>query len=131
MANKKKPLTLNEEIVLGCAFRYAIGRQTYVVSSVCEELQRHYPILNKSFKERIVKEINEHYKQYGSLGHEIDEIEWRNIQFLFDETNRVKIKANHWQSDIWDEVTAIKTPGGLYLSIPDLKEYHTVIELGQ
>lgn len=128
---ENKPLPLNEEIVLACAFRYALGRQTYVVGSVCYELKRHYPNLNKSFKERTVREIIEYYDKYGNLGHEIDEREWRNIQFLFDETNRVKIKAYDYMKDIWEEEIAIKTPGGLYLSIPYLNEYHTVEELGQ
>ena len=35
-----KKISVNEEVVLFCAFRYALGRKTGVVSSVCAELKK-------------------------------------------------------------------------------------------
>ncbi len=42
-----------------CAFRYALGRQTYVVAEVVEWLEGNFDELSDFHKEIIKKEINE------------------------------------------------------------------------
>lgn len=52
-------MTLNEEIVLSCAFRYALGRMTYVVDSVASEIERNIQILPGKDLHRFISEIGE------------------------------------------------------------------------
>ena len=69
----------NFELTLGCAFRYALGRRTYVVSHVVDEILNNWEELSKSFKERTVKEIIEYKKDYKTLGDSCDETDWMKI----------------------------------------------------
>ena len=69
----------NFELTLGCAFRYALGRRTYVVSHVVDEILNNWEELSKSFKERTVKEILEYKKDYKTLGDICDETDWMKI----------------------------------------------------
>lgn len=52
-------MTLNEEIVLTCAFRYALGRMTYVVDSVASEIERNASILPTKDLHLYEREIKE------------------------------------------------------------------------
>src|SRR5690554_4743413 len=81
----KKDLPLDKEIVLFCAFRYALGRMTYVVGSVCSELKAHYNILPNSFKQTTAKEIQEYQNTHGLAGMDFDNYEWNKVKWLFDE----------------------------------------------
>ena len=69
--------------ILICAFRYALGRQTYVVSIVVEEIHRVWSELNHSDKELIVREILEQQRK-SSLGHRCDEDDWLSIVKRFN-----------------------------------------------
>lgn len=123
---KQKRLPLDEEIVLSCAFRYALGRMTYVVSSVCSQLQKNYYKLPDSTKERISKEIQEYQDEFGPAGMDFDNAAWNKIKWLFDLKRKTKIKANYYNTDRWEEVEAVKGDDGKYYSIPEMFEYHTV-----
>lgn len=68
-------MTLNEEIVLTCAFRYALGRMTYVVDSVASEIERRRKSLPKKDLELYRKEIWEAREQ-SKLGMEMDKDRW-------------------------------------------------------
>ena len=122
---KKAELTLNQEIVLYSAMRYALGRRTYAVGSVCEELKRNYHALPPSQRERMSKEIQKYQDEHGLAGSDYDDREWNYIKWLFDPTREQRISVNYYQTDKWEEVTAIKGDDGKYYSIPDMKEYHT------
>lgn len=50
----------NENMVM-YAFRYALGRATYAVLDVCEYVIKNKNSLSVSLKERIIKEIKQHY----------------------------------------------------------------------
>lgn len=52
-------MKLDQEIVLSCAFRYALGRMTYVVDSVAGEIERNVAILPARDLHRYIKEIGE------------------------------------------------------------------------
>ena len=124
--DETKKLSLNEEIVLSCAFRYALGRMTYVVGAVCEELQKNYYLLPTHTKSRISKEIQEYQDEWGKAGMDFDNDEWNKIKWLFDENRKVKLEANYYNTDKWEEFEAIKGDDDKYYSIPLMKEYHTV-----
>ena len=119
-------VTLDEELVLSCAFRYALGRMAYVVGSVCSELKRHYYALPKSTKERISREIQEYQDKWGLAGMDFDNDEWNKIKWLFDSKREVILEANYHNTDRWDSFPAIKGDNGKYYAIPTMNEYHTV-----
>lgn len=122
-------MSIDEEIVLSCAFRYALGRMTYVVSSVCSELKRNYPNLSDSFKSRISKEIQDYQDEHGLAGMDFDNDEWDKVKWLFDSNRKVKIRAKYHNEEKWDTVEAVKGDDGKYYSVPDMKEYHTPVEI--
>lgn len=124
----KEKLTLNQEIILSCAFRYALGRMTYVVGTVAEELINQYYYLSDNFKARIAKEIQEHQDDHGLAGMKIDNYEWNKVKWLFNENNRVQIKAFYNGTEKFETVTAIKE-NGVYYSIPGMVEYAQAEEI--
>jgi hypothetical protein len=119
-------MTLNQEITLFCAFRYALGRKTYVVGAVCEELQRHYNELKEHDKAKYVQEIQEYQDEWGVAGDEFDNIWWNKIKWLFDSNRKRTISVNYYGTDRWETVEAVFGGDGKYYSIPDMREYHTV-----
>ena len=52
-------MTLDEDITLVCAFRYALGRMTYVVSSVCNEIERQVNSIPPKTRRQFIMEIDE------------------------------------------------------------------------
>lgn len=70
------------EGILICAFRYAIGRRSYVVGEVASELRAHSLSLSNKAKALIVKEIKEAEKA-DALGMTIDEKEWMRVVDVF------------------------------------------------
>jgi hypothetical protein len=124
----EETLSLDQEIVLFCAFRYALGRKTYVVSSVCNELMRVEHLLPWDFKYRTVKEIQEHQDEFGEAGMACDNDEWEYIKCLFDKDRRCKIEANLYKTDNWVEVEAFLHTNGNYYPVgynPTYSMYHT------
>ena len=63
MAKKKQKivevLTLDEQIILFCAFRYALGRRTYVSGVVSERLISLNESLSQNEKDKYIREIKE------------------------------------------------------------------------
>jgi hypothetical protein len=68
-----------DHTILICAFRYALGRRTYVVGSVVQEIHRVWNSLSEGDRELIVREILEHRERFGNLGHECDERDWMSV----------------------------------------------------
>lgn len=60
------------------AFRYALGRQTYVVSDVVETIIRNWDELSSNVQRRIKMEIEEAISK-NMAGHEMDVKEWKKI----------------------------------------------------
>jgi len=120
----EQKLGLDEEILLACAFRYCLGRRTYVVSSCTSQLKKKYHLLSDHFKFRTMKEIDEADFE-ENLGDSFDVREWRTIRNLMDMSNRYTLLANKYQTDEWIKVEAFEM-NGKYYSIPECHEYHTV-----
>lgn len=60
-------MDLNQDITIGCAFRYALGRRTYVVDSVASEIERQVDEVSTKTLIRIRDEIGDaiHDNQAG------------------------------------------------------------------
>jgi hypothetical protein len=54
-----KKLSLDESILLMCAFRYALGRRTYVVSVICENIIKNYLRLEQRDRDLFIREISQ------------------------------------------------------------------------
>ena len=68
-----------DPVILFCAFRYALGRRTYVVDTVCKQIHRSWETLSVSDRELFVKEILEHHDRFGTLGDASDASDWLSI----------------------------------------------------
>lgn len=82
-------MKLDERITLLCAFRYSLGRMTYVVSSVINQIIKNWNGLKDSEKSLIKKEINEAITQ-GHAGMNMDINQWRRILELSENRSRGK-----------------------------------------
>jgi len=69
----------DSKVVLVCAFRYALGRRTYVVSTLVEEILNNWELLDNHTKNLMKREIVEHKELFGNLGMSCDEDEWKKI----------------------------------------------------
>ena len=69
---------LVSENILFFAFRYALGRQTYAVSIVVDEIIEHWDSLEQNTKIQMHKEIREAINDHAA-GWGCDVTEWRRI----------------------------------------------------
>ena len=78
-------MTLNEDITIGCAFRYALGRMTYVVSSVCDEIERLAPTISEKTRRRFIVEIDEAIER-DAAGMQMDVDRWRKCRAIIEQS---------------------------------------------
>ena len=71
-------MKLNEVIVLFCAFRYALGRRSYVVGGVSEEIIKNWNKLNLGQRKLYIEEIKEAIEK-GEAGDFCDIECWRRV----------------------------------------------------
>ena len=78
----KEILNKNElevsELTLLASFRYALGRQSYIVSEVVENVLKNWIYLSKKFKAKIKEEIEEAVKN-NNAGSYTDVEQWSRI----------------------------------------------------
>lgn len=65
------------EIIISCAVRYALGRETYIVSLICDYILKHIDALSINCLWSIAKDIRDQ-EQWG-YGAECDEHEWMEL----------------------------------------------------
>lgn len=78
--------------VLFCAFRYALGRMTYVVDDVATAIERNADKIEPKLCDLMCKEINDALSR-GQAGHDIDIARWRDVhdtlqKSLYERKNR-------------------------------------------
>lgn len=78
-----QPPTLDQEIVLSCAFRYALGRMTYVVSSVADEIERYIPVLSITQLSLYSTEISDALLE-NRIGMDMDADRWVKLRNACD-----------------------------------------------
>ena len=72
----------NQDILLFCAFRYALGRKTYVVGAICDILRANWDHMPENRKKMFKKEIHEAVRM-GFAGSEVIDVpEWKSILAL-------------------------------------------------
>lgn len=116
----------DNDIILFCAFRYALGRMTYVVGTVVEALVKAAPIMHDSDKEMYVSEIIEYYNSRGSIGMDMDTNAWKKLACFLDPTNVFTFEANYYNTDRWEECVGYKFGGQMYSKENFTNFYHTV-----
>ena len=76
---------VNQDIVFFAAFRYCLGRQTYVVGSMVEEMIKNWSHMPISRRQFFKKEIQEAVDNKCAGSESIDVPEWKKILALPDE----------------------------------------------
>ncbi len=61
-----------------CAFRYCLGRSTYIVHDMVKHLKEHWYEIDHAYKNMIIKDINRAIDQ-NRFGFEMDKDEWVNF----------------------------------------------------
>lgn len=74
---------VNQDILLFCAFRYALGRRTYVVGTLADIIKSNWEHMPKTRREMFKKEIREAIKA-DMGGDKCDIEEWERIIRLED-----------------------------------------------
>lgn len=70
--------TDDDALILIAAFRYSLGRATYIVDNVVAFILHNWGQLNDNDKRLIVREILD-AKDSGAVGHECDWTQWKRI----------------------------------------------------
>ena len=70
------------DLILMCAYRYACGRSTYIVSTMVDTIINEWPNLPHNMKKQINKEIQQAI-DHGSAGMEMDKRQWQKILELW------------------------------------------------
>lgn len=71
------------DIIFLCAFRYALGRMTYIVSEVAAEIRKNAALLDDSTKRLIIAEITE-AEVGGRLGMDMDAKVWLELRQVLE-----------------------------------------------
>ena len=75
------------ESIMFYAFRYALGRHTYAVSDVADYLIRKKSELQPTTRSMIIREIKDHFKEWGDGGWECDKTSWDSVVNALSTTN--------------------------------------------
>jgi len=75
-----------EPLVLMAALRYALGRMTYIVSTVADAIIQNIDVFNKSELQIMHKEISTELKDGGG-GHRCDIEDWQRVLRRIEETS--------------------------------------------
>ena len=71
------------DLIMVCAFRYAIGRRTYITSTVSDFLLYHWDQLTKNMKKHIKEQIQKAIED-GEAGDQCDIDSWERILLIND-----------------------------------------------
>lgn len=71
-------MTTEEEFILGCAFRYALGAMSTAPSIISEALEKRWKKLSPDLKKMVKKEIRESIK-LGKAGMDMDVKTWEKV----------------------------------------------------
>lgn len=77
-------MDLNEDITIGCAFRYALGRRTYVVDSVASEIERQIERISTKTLLRMRDEITDAIKNKNA-GMDMDVERWSKCRIAIND----------------------------------------------
>ena len=75
---KKYKPPYDTDLIINAAVRYALGRKSYIVSSVCNYIVANYDTLTEKCVEVIVQDIGNAIKE-KKLGDACDRVEWLSL----------------------------------------------------
>lgn len=71
------------EVMLSCTIRYAMGRQSYIVSNAIDLFKQYLPYITESVADRIIKEIRDELGRCEglerTLGANMDHNAWSHL----------------------------------------------------
>lgn len=70
----------DDEIIYLCAFRYALGRRTYITDIVSSYLSSNV----KNFSSLLLNKIRDEIEKAPSLGDDCDEVCWTSLKVCID-----------------------------------------------
>lgn len=79
MNNDKIDFKDDKLLVFICAFRYSLGRMTYVPGAIVDLIHHNWEFFDEGTKKLFAKEIMEHKELYGKIGMNFDEAYWMTI----------------------------------------------------
>lgn len=80
-----------DDLVL-CAFRYCMGRMSYIVSDMCRHLKHHWEEICPPFRKLIMEEI-ENAIDREDYGMEMDRVCWeRTLEYLKEKEHSMGIE---------------------------------------
>ena len=89
-------MNIDNQIVLECAFRYALGRSTYVTEAVSNIMIDCWDALPKSKRIKFISEIRKASEE-NKIGMEMDKNVWWRLVLLEEATeDNAKMKNNGW-----------------------------------
>lgn len=76
------PKIETDPIILMCAQRYALGRATYIVGTVADELIRHRDVLRPQWRQQIIRDIRDAVGE-DRAGMDMDARRWLDVVAAF------------------------------------------------
>ena len=83
----------NDHLIIVAAFRYCLGRRTYVVGEYARLLVKIWPFLSEKTQNIIKRDLEEAFarddedreagRDYKALGHDCDRAEWERVRKLW------------------------------------------------
>ena len=67
-----------------CAFRYALGRKTYITSTIAELILKYYLLLDDNDCEVIIRDIKKAFEA-NNYGMEMDRVSWEQVLTKLEE----------------------------------------------
>lgn len=132
MTEEKQYMDLDDEIILSCAFRYALGRMTYVVGTVADRLIKEYENIHPETRKFYVSDIEEADAK-NNLGMDFDKKEWMKVKALFAPENHCVVKAYLNDEDMKNDKVHSVSPAvkyeNEYWSLNMKSTYHTCKEI--
>jgi hypothetical protein len=123
---------VDDEIMLFCAFRYALGRKTYVVSTVANRMISHFNEIDPVNRKKYVDEIDEAAKN-DNLGWEYDTNDWLRVKALFTPENHCMVNTFLSEEDMKNNIINSTSPAvkfdGKYYTLDMKAHYHTCKEI--
>jgi len=96
--NKKCGTWGYDDIMVVAAFRYCLGRRTYIVQDCVNWLIDYWPQFNLGVKQIISRDLEDEFAKeeirlkegdpftFSSLGDNCDKVEWEKVRALYKET---------------------------------------------
>lgn len=78
----------NLDVICFCAFRYALGRSTYIVKDVCDIFIDNISVLHNNTKEKMKEEIREALAS-DRAGMECDRREWEYLLEILENKGKL------------------------------------------